>query len=426
MSKLNKEKIAVIGSGISGLSSAYFLSDKYQIKLFEKHDYLGGHSNTVDIDYLGKSISVDTGFIVFNQKTYPNLVNFFKLLDVAYEKSNMSFAVKIDDSFLEYAGTNLFSLFAQKKNIIKPKFWRMIYDILYFNKNALKIVENKPKNKYNIANLIDDLGVGDYFVNYYLLPMSGAIWSCSTQTMLKYPAHSFLRFFKNHGLLSVNEQPQWYTVTGGSKNYVNKIRNKIGDQNISLNSFIYEVRHKSSGKISIISDKGEEIFDKVILACHADQSLKMLKKPEEKQIDFLSSFKYQKNLAILHKDDSVMPKAKKAWASWVYSKNKNDKINQISVSYWMNNLQNIDKSFPLFVTLNPNQKINQSDIFADIVYEHPIFDKKAIIAQRNSKKAQGINNIYFCGAYMANGFHEDGINSGLYVSNILGSKAPWQ
>ena len=338
----------------------------------------------------------------------------------------MSFAAKIDQGKLEYAGTNLLSVFAQPKNILDIKFLRMLRDILHFNKSAQNILDKKPNPKYSLGNLLDDLNVSDYFINYYILPISGAIWSCPTKTMLKYPAYSFLSFFKNHGLLTVSDQPQWFTVSGGSQQYVKKIKEQIGDKNISLNNFVYEVRKKSNGKISVKSDKGEEFFDKVILASHPDQSLKMLQKADEAQINFLSSFKYQKNLAILHKDQSIMPKAKRAWASWVYGKNKNDETNQISVTYWMNNLQNIDKSFPLFVTLNPNALINKSDIFASYVYEHPTFDEVAIRAQKNSKQVQGIDDIYFCGAYVANGFHEDGIASALNVVNMLNIKAPWQ
>jgi len=421
-----REKIAIIGSGISGLTAAYFLKEKYDIKLYEKHNYLGGHSNTIDVNYLGKKIAVDTGFIVFNHKTYPNLIEFFTLMDVPYDKSNMSFAAKINNGEFEYAGTNLLSLFAQTKNLFDKNFWRMLRDILYFNKHSLKILADAVNPRYTIANLLRDLDVGDYFVNYYILPMSGAIWSCPIEVMLKYPAYSFLSFFKNHGLLSITDQPQWYTVKGGSKEYVKKIQQKIGNQDILTNNFVHEVYRKNDGKIVVKSDFGEDIFDKVVLASHPDQSLKMIKGVDTFQFEFLSAFKYQKNLAILHKDESVMPNSKRAWASWVYSKNKNDQESQISVTYWMNNLQNIDKSFPLFVTLNPNSTIKNSDIFESIVYEHPIFDKSAIEMQKKVKQVQGINNIYICGAYLGNGFHEDGISSALNVVNMLGVKAPWQ
>lgn len=426
--KKNKvQKIAIIGSGISGLSAAYFLSDKYQVKIFEKHDYLGGHSNTVDVKYGKRKIAVDTGFIVFNKRTYPNLLNFFHLLNVDYEASNMSFAVKINEGSLEYAGTNLASVFAQPKNILNISFLKMLRDILHFNKASLQLLEKKFDAKYNLEKLLKDLGVGDYFINYYLLPMAGAIWSCPTQTMLKYPAQSFLKFFKNHGLLTVQDQPQWYTVSGGSREYVKKIAKKVGSKNIVLNSFVYKVTKNSDETLTVESDEGKETFDKVVIATHPDQSLKMLIDADSRQVDVLSSFKYQKNLAILHKDRSVMPNAKKAWASWVYSKNDDEleSDNPIAVTYWMNNLQNIDSQYPLFVTLNPNTDIKKSDIFDSFIYEHPIFDSAAIKAQKELPNIQGINNIYFCGAYHANGFHEDGISSALRVVKSLGVKIPW-
>ena len=418
-------KSAIIGSGISGLVTAYFLSDKFKVKLYEKNDYLGGHSNTVEVNYLGKKIAVDTGFIVFNHQTYPNLKAFFELLDVSYEKSNMSFSVKIDNGKLEYAGTNIATLFAQLKNIFNWPFLRMLRDILHFNKEAEKILQKDFDPNYSLQNLLDDLRLQDYFRQFYLLPMSGAIWSCPLEIMLSYPAQSFVRFFKNHGLLSVADQPQWYTVSGGSREYVKKIANKIGSQSISLNDEVLSVERKLD-KILVKSRQGEEVFDQVIFACHGDQILKILGTPTELEKAVLKNFKYQENLAVLHRDTSVMPKRKRAWASWVYSKNGESKTDSIAVTYWMNNLQNIDKSYPLFVTLNPNSKIADDKIFARFNYEHPIFDEKAVAAQNEIDKIQGRDGIYFCGAYQKYGFHEDGISSALAVLNKMEIYAPWQ
>ena len=421
---MNKNSsIAIIGSGISGLSAAYFLADKYRIKLYEKNDYLGGHSNTVTVDYDDKKIPVDTGFIVFNHQTYPNLKSFLELLLVDCSKSNMSFAAKIDDGLIEYAGTNLATVFAQLKNLLNPQFWQMLRDIMRFNKKAENVL-NLPFNaEYTLANLLDDLGVKTYFRELYLLPMSGAIWSCPLEVMLSYPAQSFVRFFKNHGLLTVADQPQWYTVNGGSIEYVKKISAKIGDS-ISLNDAVLDVERRSDYLV-VKSKKGEEKFDSVLFACHGDQVLKLLKNPTTQEQEIFSKFTYQKNVAVLHRDQSLMPRAKRAWASWVYANNR-QKSSGISVTYWMNNLQNIDHKFPLFVTLNPNQEIDSNKIFARFVYEHPVFDSAAVAAQERIQEIQGVNRIYFCGAYQKYGFHEDGISSALSAINKMGVMAPWQ
>ncbi len=419
-----KEKIAVIGSGISGLTCAYFLDDHYDIKLYEKNDYAGGHSNTANINYNSKNIAVDTGFIVFNLQTYPNLVKFFEILKVEIKPSKMSFAVKIDDSKLEYAGTSLNSLFAQKKNIFDFKFWQMIFDILRFNKKAIDLLNKEQSAHYTIKNFLDDLKMREYFQQYYLLPMASAIWSSPLDKIIDYPAQSFINFFKNHGLLSVTNQPQWYTVEGGSKNYVQKICEKISTK-ISLNDQVKKIYNDQQGRVVIESKKSQEVFNKVVIASHSDQALSMLTNPTQNQQQILENIKYQKNLAILHHDQSVMPKAKNAWASWVYSCNNNQK-NNLSVSYWMNNLQGIDDQYPLFVTLNPNQEIAKEKIFATYEYDHPVFDSEAIIAQKQIAQMQGENGIYFCGAYQSFGFHEDGLNSALRVLNQLQITTPFK
>lgn len=410
-----KRKIAVIGSGISGLSAAYYLKEKYDVSLFEKNNYYGGHSNTVNINYNNCKIAVDTGFIVFNDKTYPNLLKFFNELDIKYHKSNMSFAVKIDQKNLEYSGTNIFSIFAQPKNLFNLKFIKMLRDILYFNKKALNFIKDKGHgNEYSVAMLIKDLKLGEFFTYNYLLPMSGAIWSCSIDKMLNYPALSFINFFENHGLLTVNNQPQWYSVINGSKQYVDKAIDNIGVKNVYKNSKISKIHVTSSKKLAIRFNDKIEQYDKVILACHANESLNIIEEPNAQQIEILSSFNYQDNVAILHKDSSLMPRAKRAWSSWVYNYNEKNHHN-ISVTYWMNNLQNIDNKYPLFVSLNPDQEINERDIFGAYKYEHPIFDRRAIDAQSKIDHIQGVNNIYYCGAYCGNGFHEDGIKSALNV-----------
>ncbi len=421
---MKQGSIAIIGSGISGLAAAYFLADKYQIKLFEKNDYLGGHSNTVSVDYDGCKIPVDTGFIVFNHQTYPNLKNFFELLDVECQKSNMSFAVKVDDGRFEYAGTNLATVFAQLKNALNPKFLRMLSDILKFNKRAIEVLEKPFDANYSLENFLNELGVKDYFRQFYLLPMSGAIWSCPLEAMLAYPAQSFVRFFKNHGLLTVANQPQWYSVKGGSIEYVKKIQTKISNS-ISLSNEVLSVTRLDGEGVLVKSIQSEEKFDAVLFACHGDQVLKILQNPTAEEFEIFSSFSYQKNLAVLHRDESLMPRSKRAWASWVYANNRNNS-NGIAVTYWMNNLQNIDHNLPLFVTLNPNTEIAEDKIFAKFCYEHPIFDSAAVNAQERIKEIQGTNRLYFCGAYQKYGFHEDGISSAITAINKMEVMVPWQ
>ncbi len=433
----NNLKVAVIGSGISSLTSAYFLNQKYDIKLYEKNDYLGGHSNTIDINYNGKNIAVDIGFIVFNHQTYPNLKAFFELLDIKIAKSQMSFAVKILEKNLEYAGTNLNSVFAQRKNLFKPAFLKMLRDILHFNKSASNLLNQGVDLNYSMNKFLQDLRVGNYFSQYYLLPMASAIWSTPLEKIGDYPAQSFVRFFKNHGLLTVSDQPQWYTVDGGSKQYVNKICENFSNK-ISLNDEVKSIEvlsNLNSRNIKIVSTKGEDFFDKVIIGAHSDQAFKMLVNPTDLHQQVLGNIKYQKNLVVLHKDSKVMPQNKRAWASWVYTKYDDSQNSSnifqnlpsnLAVSYWMNNLQNIDQNYPIFVSLNPKQEIAKEDIFHQKIFEHPIFDSQAIKAQSRMQEIQGLNEIYFCGAYQSYGFHEDGISSALRVLNQLYIKAPWQ
>lgn len=417
-------KIAIIGSGISGLSCAWLLNKKHEITLFEKNDYLGGHSNTVSISYDGKKIAVDTGFIVFNFRTYPNLKAFFELLGVKISKSNMSFGIKDLDSGFEYSGNNLAGLFTQKKNFFNLKFLKMLKDIVKFNKNAIKLIENgKDLENITLNDFIDELKLGQYFKNYYLFPMAGAIWSCPLELIKNYPAKTFLQFFYNHGLLTVTSQPQWYTVDGGSKEYVKKMSESFSDK-INLGCNI--VKSKKSGeKIIVTDEEGKDYeFDHVIFSTHADQTYKIISDKSKYEEQILSKIKSSKNTAILHKDQKQMPKSKKAWASWVYLSKK--KENKVSLSYWMNNLQNIEHSRPLFVTLNPIDQIDKKDIFGKYEYEHPIFDQETIKAQENLDKIQGKRNIWFCGAWTKYGFHEDGLNSAINVAKQFEIAVPWK
>ena len=418
-------KIAVVGAGISGLSCAWLLDKQYEITLFEQNTYLGGHSNTATINYSQQQIAVDTGFIVFNFRTYPNLKAFFELLDIAIEKSNMSFGIKHLDTGLEYSGNSLSALFAQKKNLFNPSFLRMLKDIVVFNKKAIQLIESEQEiqKQKTLDEFIADLKLGDYFKNHYLLPMAGAIWSCPLEQIKDYPAKTFLRFFYNHGLLTITQQPQWYTVQNGSQQYIKKIVNNLKGK---VHSECAIVSAKQQGEKIILTDarNNQHIFDHVVFATHSDQTYKIIEDKTAEEANILGDIQYNVNTAVLHKDGTQMPDNKKAWASWVYLADK--KNNQISLNYWMNQLQNIDPQKPLFVTLNPIKKIHQCDIFASYQYEHPVFDTKAIAAQEKLPSIQGKRNIWYCGAWTKYGFHEDGLNSAITVAKKLKVPIPWQ
>jgi predicted NAD/FAD-binding protein len=417
-------KIGIVGSGISGLSCAYLMGAKHDVTLFEKNDYLGGHSNTASISYDNKKIAVDTGFIVFNFRTYPNLKALFELLKVKISKSNMSFGMKDLDNGFEYSGDNLSGLFAQKKNFLNLKFLKMLKDIVKFNQHSIKFIETGGDAKaQTLQDFIDNLKLGEYFKNYYLFPMAGAIWSCPLELIKNYPAKTFLQFFYNHGLLTVTNQPQWYTVEGGSKEYVKKISAAFNGK-IELNSTIIKAE-KSAEKVILTKDSGQTYeFDHVIFASHANQTYEIISDKTKDEAEILSKVKYSQNTAILHKDTNQMPKNNKAWASWVYLSSK--KENKVSLSYWMNNLQNIPASHPLFVTLNPIEKVAEQHIFGKYEYAHPIFDSEAINAQENLHKIQGKRNMWFCGAWTKYGFHEDGLNSAINVVKKFGIEVPWK
>lgn len=415
-------KLAVIGSGISGLGIAYIAKqNNCDITVYEKNDYVGGHSRTVDVILDGRNIPVDTGFIVFNYRNYPYLTGLFEKLGVIVEKSDMSFGASIANGWLEYGTKNLADIFGQKANLLRLNFWRMIFDILKFNKCAINFI--KEHESVTLGECLDSLGMGQWFRKYFILAIGGAIWSTSVQKMMDFPATTFIRFFDNHGLLTINDHPQWYTVTGGSREYVKLLSAGFRD-NIHLNCGV-EKLHRREGKVFITDSNGnEDVYDQVIMACHADQSLKIITdlSPEEKEI--LGHFKYQKNTVVLHSDESFMPKNKKCWASWVYiNDSKDDNHSDIALSYWMNNLQNIKSSKPLIATLNPHRK--PDNIYNQYVFEHPVFDKSAIEAQSKIDEIQGRNNLWFCGAYQRYGFHEDGLQSAVNVAKLMDLKLPW-
>jgi len=411
-------RIAVIGSGIAGLGAALLLSAKHDVCVFERNDYCGGHSRTIEVGQ--ERQPVDTGFIVFNKTNYPHLTGLFKYLDVPVQKSDMSFGVSIANGRLEYSSKGLLG---QKQNWLRPAFWRMLLDILRFNRQAYRYLDSQAD--VTIGQVIEELRLGAWFRDYYLLPMGAAIWSCSVQTMLAYPACSFLRFFKNHGLLTVNEQPQWYTVTGGSRVYVQQLRAQLKEQ-IRTNTPIVKVKRHLSG-VELIDARGQiYLFDEVVIATHANEALAMLDKPTTPEHEILGSFQFQPNDVVVHQDASFMPRRRSCWASWIYlSETERDKRAVVSLTYWMNLLQGITEKLPLFITLNPGRAPAASQIYDKHVFSHPVFNAQTLLAQQRLPEIQGKNRIWFVGAWQRYGFHEDGLLSAVNVAARMGITPPW-
>lgn len=414
--------VAIIGTGISGMGAAALLHPAHDITVYEKAPEIGGHTRTRNINYHGRNIAVDTGFIVFNYQNYPNLSAMFRHYNVPVEKSDMTFAVTMDDGAFEWGAKNLNALFGQRSNLLNPQFLRMIADVLHFFVRAPSFVERNPQ--LTLKQMLDKMCLGEWFVKYYILPMGGAIWSCPLDTMLSFPALDFVRFFKAHGLMSPIGQPQWYTVTGGSQEYVKRLTAPFADR-IRTNCGATAIT-RNGNKVSVQDARGEtHEYDHVVLACHGDQALSLLKDTSLEERSVLGAFRYQKNRALLHKDASIMPKRKRCWASWVYHSDKDRKDETIPVTYWMNLLQNIDNDYPLFVTLNPIKPIAPEHVFDEHEFEHPVYTMEAMQSQKLIHSLQGKRNTWFCGAYLRNGFHEDGLASAVAVAERMGVQKPW-
>lgn len=419
------KRIAVIGSGISGLSAAWLISQSASVTLYESDDRLGGHSNTVTVSGSSGDIDVDTGFIVYNERNYPNLVELFRTVGVETQPSNMSFAASLNGGKLEYSGSGINGLMGQRGNIVKPRFWGMLRDLLRFYREAPLTLQSPDADDVTIGEYLDMHGYGQSFIDNHLLPMGAAIWSASAQEMRAYPFKAFVRFFVSHGLLTLKDRPLWRTVTGGSRQYVKRLIKTLPD--IRLSTRIVSIERSTDG-VHITDERGNrETFSDVVLATHADQALALLSDTSDEEQNLLGSFRYTHNEAVLHTDPSLMPKRKRTWASWNYIGETNqDGAQSLCVTYWMNRLQNIPMSDPLFVTLNPVREIAPENILRLIPYMHPLFDGPALEAQRNLWRIQGKNRIWFCGAYCGYGFHEDGLQSGLAVAEaITGQKRPW-
>ncbi len=431
--KKKKLKIAVIGSGISGLSAAWLLSKKHKVTIYEKNAELGGHANTVKINYPIKknkviSINVDTGFIVYNNKNYPNLVNFFKHHNVDTIDSNMSLSISCNNASYEYSGSGLNGIFGQRKNIFKLRQWKLLYDIFKFKKLATNYIKKNDYTQTTIKEWLFKNRFSDSFINYYIIPITSAVWSCSNKDALLFPAQTFLYFFYHHGLLNIKNRPKWRTVKNGSRQYVEKV---IKNSNINYKTNVNIKSIESQDKLVYIEINNLKIkYDHVIMACHADQSIQIIKNIDQKVFNVLNMFKFSKNIITLHSCDKYMPKIKSLWSSWNYfSNNKpsNKKSDEpVQMTYWMNLLQNINKNLPLFITLNAfKNSIEAKYIFKEIYYEHPILDNGALIGQSQLETIQGKGNIWHTGAWMRYGFHEDGIISGLKIAEKFGCKCPW-
>ena len=409
-------KIAVIGSGISGLSAAYYLSKKFKVDLYEKEDHFGGHSYTYDIKDNQKILPVDLGFIVFNELTYPNLINFFQELKVPYEKSNMSFAVSVKDTNVEYAGKNLSSIFSNKKNIFNIHFLKMIREIISFYKTAPQLLNNDIQN-ISLGDYLDQSKISEYFKNYHIIPMVAAIWSMPFSKAKDMPLKLFLNFFINHGLFKLKDRPQWFTVVGRSKSYVSKILPEISGEYYKNYKVKKITRSENNVRINIGANDDFVDYDGVVLACHANESLALLAEPSEQEKNILSEFQYVTNNAFLHTDEQLMPKNKLAWSSW-NSISKQDLTNTC-VTYWLNLLQNLNTDKNYFLTLNPIQSIEPEKVIKKVIFTHPYFNLKNTNLQKDLKLLQGKNRTWFCGSYFGYGFHEDGLKSALEVVKLF-------
>ena len=420
-------KIAVVGSGISGLGVAYALSEKYDVKLFEKNQSFGGHSNTVEVNIENKEIPVDTGFIVYNIENYPNLASLFSHIEVPTKWSDMSFGFLSAKGRLEYSGSSLNSLFAQRRNLLNLKFINGLRDILRFNREAPLAMDSGNLAGLTLGDFLSKYKFRNWFIENFILPMGGAIWSMPQADILNFPAINFVSFFRNHGLLAgLSQAPQWRTVHGGSKIYVNKLVKKIGTNAIKSCPII-AIKKMVVGVSLEFQGGYSESFDQVIICTSAPEAMKLLSANMGEELSFLNKFKTSQNRVVLHSDKKLMPKRRQAWSSWNFlsSGDQEDSCKASSVTYWMNKLQKIDTNTPIFVSLNPLFEPDQNQIYGEFAYQHPIFDKETFIAQKKIDEVQGKGGVWYAGAWLGYGFHEDGLTSGLRVANALGVVPDW-
>ncbi len=415
------KRIAIVGGGISGMAAAYLLSKQHQVSLFEAEPRMGGHARTVLAGKNGDQ-PVDTGFIVFNYVNYPHLTRMFQDLDVPVVKSDMSFGATIDNGAVEYGLRTPAALIGQRRNLARPSFYRMVRDIMRFNGNAERLAGD---DSTTIGELINEMQLGEWFRRYYLMPICGAIWSTPPEEIAHFPAGSLVRFFRNHALLSASGQHQWWTIKGGSTEYVHRLCNQLERQHVTIHSKspVRAVERLSDG-VSVKCEGSPALqFDDVVIACHSDDALKLLVNPTHAEQSALSDLRYQDNQMVLHRDETQMPHRKACWSSWVYKAEGIDQRPAIGVTYWMNRLQNIPESDPLFVSLNPVSPVRDDAIYDAKTFRHPVFDRAALRAQQSIAQIQGDNNTWFAGAYLRHGFHEDGFASAVRVARALNASS---
>ncbi|MBM3630553.1 MAG: FAD-dependent oxidoreductase [Alphaproteobacteria bacterium] len=412
-------KIAVIGSGISGLSSAYYLSKKHKVDLFEKEDRFGGHSYTLDVEYRNnQKVQVDIGFMVFNKVTYPKLISFFEENNIQIEKSDMSFSVTVKDSNIEYCGKGIKGIFSNKKNFFNLKFVKMFFEIISFYNRCEKIQIKSLSKEMTIGEYLKHIKISQYFINYHIIPMVSAIWSMPPYEASNMPLIFFINFFKNHGLFKLSNRPQWFTVTNRSKTYVDKILANISGEYYKNYEIKKIIRNDNGVKVYYGSESEFFNYDKVVLSTHADETLKILADITKEEKEVLGKFKYKKNIAIIHFDQAVMPKNRKVWCSWNSSLNSNN-LQQSSITYWLNQLQNLEIDRNIFLTMNPFFKIEDNLVYKKIEFMHPYYDENVLKSQLKLPEIQNKKNTLFSGSYFGYGFHEDGIKSSIDLLKML-------
>lgn len=414
------KKIAVVGSGAAGLTAAYLLQDKYHVELFEKQSYFGGHANTVTVtDHDGVEYDVDTGFIVFNNKNYPNFTKLIKDLHVSYQESDMSFSYFSKDPYQLYSSDIPSGMFALKRNIFDVRFYHFLYSILGFNKQAIADVNKGIESTLTLREYLAQYSYPARLIDDYIVPMGAAIWSSSFNDILEFPAQTFLNFWNNHGLLQLSGRPQWYTISGGSRSYVSKIISSLKHKP-KYNCGIKAITRTESHVVVKLADGVDYMFDHVVIATHADEALALLQDPSADEKKLLGAWSYSNNKTYFHTDESVLSSKKQSWAAWNYVKENNDLNVPVSLTYWMNRLQRLPSKTPFLVTLNTQHPIQEDRIIKEFNYTHPIFSKKALDTQQQLPSLNGVKQTYFCGSYFKNGFHEDAVSAGVAVAQSLG------
>ncbi len=417
---MSRPRLAVSGAGIAGLASAWLLRHRFAVTLFEAEPRAGGHADTQTVRLSGREIAVDTGFIVYNTLNYPHLTALFDRLAIASRQSDMSFAVSIDDGDFEYGGGDLVQLFAQRRNAIRPRFWSMMRDLLRFYREAPALLDSAGDEP--LGDWLDRAGYGAAFVQDHLLPMGAAIWSAPLSAMRDFPLRAFVRFFHNHGLLRLTDRPRWRTVAGGSRRYVARLLADLPDLRLGVS---VRALHREETGVTVRTDRGVERFDRSVLACHADQALALLAPATPRERALLGAFRTQENVAVLHTDATLMPRRRAAWSAWNYLATSGGADREVSVTYWMNRLQGLDTPAPLFVSLNPPRPPADGRVLLTRRYRHPLFDRASLRAQALLEEIQGVDRVFFAGAWTGYGFHEDGIASAVAVATRLGVTPPW-